>query len=174
VSPNQGWVCGRNGTILHTTDGGQTWEQQVSGVDTTLFDIDFADSLRGMIAGNSVVLFTTDGGHTWQRTLSGVAEERNQEIESRGNPRILAASNPASPVVFYVTGCRGTFAISVFDAAGCLVRIIPGNRTGGLTAVVWDGRDQNGQPVGPGLYLARVTDPPGSATVKFTYLGLRR
>ncbi len=68
VDRNRGWAVGERGTILHTTDGGQTWEVQNSGVSTVLFDVEFSDSLHGVAVGDSnVVLITTDGGATWRR-----------------------------------------------------------------------------------------------------------
>jgi len=36
-----GWVCGANGTILHTSSGGETWELQESGVSVDLEDVFF-------------------------------------------------------------------------------------------------------------------------------------
>ncbi|MBM3316083.1 hypothetical protein FJY71_09685, partial [candidate division WOR-3 bacterium] len=33
TSPDEGWACGRSGTIIHTTDGGQMWTVQPTGVD---------------------------------------------------------------------------------------------------------------------------------------------
>lgn len=81
VSPTQGWGCGRNGTIIHTTDGGNSWILQNSGVDSTLFDIDFADSLRGIAAGSSAVIRTTDGGASWQLCAIGIEEDRRPKTE---------------------------------------------------------------------------------------------
>ncbi|MEO0025589.1 MAG: YCF48-related protein [candidate division WOR-3 bacterium] len=74
INRNYGWACGRNGTIIHTSDGGNTWVLQNSGADSTLFDIDFADTLRGMAAGNGVVVVTTDGGQHWSSTLIGIED----------------------------------------------------------------------------------------------------
>ncbi|MEO0079105.1 MAG: YCF48-related protein [candidate division WOR-3 bacterium] len=170
TSPACGWVCGRNGTILHTTNGGQTWINQNSGIDTTLFDIDFADSLRGMVAGNSVVLFTTDGGQTWRRTL-GLAESRPTLHFPNNRLQITVGRNPnAQGVLFRLTGVEGSYAIPIYDAAGCHVRTIPGYSRKDRTTVSWDGLNQYGQRVSPGLYLARLQSSAGTATVKFTYL----
>jgi len=36
---NDGWACGRWGTMLHTADGGKTWEYQKTGTDYTLSSI---------------------------------------------------------------------------------------------------------------------------------------
>ncbi len=68
VDQNEGWAVGEIGTIIHTTDGGETWEVQNSGISTVLFDVEFRDNMRGVAVGDSnVVLITTDGGNTWRR-----------------------------------------------------------------------------------------------------------
>ena len=50
--------------------------------------------------------------------------------------------------------------VEVFDLRGrCLWRVWragPSGREAGRHAVLWDGRDQSGRLVGPGLYLVRV------------------
>jgi photosystem II stability/assembly factor-like uncharacterized protein len=63
-----GAAVGEKGVILHTADGGSSWELQQSGVTDTLLDISFGDSLNGMAVGNkSIILKTVDGGKTWQK-----------------------------------------------------------------------------------------------------------
>ena len=60
------WVSGEFGTIIKSSDGGQTWTQQVSGLESTLFGIYFWDAMNGMTVGiDSVILVTADGGETW-------------------------------------------------------------------------------------------------------------
>ncbi|MBW2369098.1 MAG: hypothetical protein JRH15_14570 [Deltaproteobacteria bacterium] len=68
---NEGWACGRWGTIRHTTDGGKTWQAQNSGTDLTLSAIFFVDSQNGWAVGNvGTILHTTDGGKTWGKQES--------------------------------------------------------------------------------------------------------
>ena len=63
---NNGWACGRWGTILHTTNGGLTWGFQQSHTDFTLACIFFIDNRTGWATGNEgVIIHTTDGGKTW-------------------------------------------------------------------------------------------------------------
>jgi photosystem II stability/assembly factor-like uncharacterized protein len=73
ASADAAWVAGEFGIILASSDGGATWSQQTSSVDSTLFGISFADAQHGWAAGiDSVLLATADGGMTW----------RKQEIET--------------------------------------------------------------------------------------------
>jgi len=68
--PNEenGWACGRWGTILHTSDGGLNWIRQNCNTDLTLTSIFFIDSSSGWAAGNEgAILHTSDGGKTWKK-----------------------------------------------------------------------------------------------------------
>lgn len=65
-----GWILGNTGTILHTNDGGSSWEIQYCPVGGTFGDISMIDSLSGWIAGHGpdtsgYILKTTDGGTNW-------------------------------------------------------------------------------------------------------------
>jgi photosystem II stability/assembly factor-like uncharacterized protein len=69
----QGWACGRWGTILHTSDGGLNWERQKTPTDYTLSDIKFIDTKHGWAVGdNGTILRTVDGGLNWVREKSPV------------------------------------------------------------------------------------------------------
>ncbi len=65
-SEQQGWACGRWGTVLHTEDGGQSWVRQDSGVDYTLTSITFTDTKNGWAVGDvGTIIHTADGGRSW-------------------------------------------------------------------------------------------------------------
>jgi len=66
ADPSRGWAVGSNGTILHTSDGGQSWEVQVSGLEADLTHIQVYDTEKASIAGDfDGLLQTSDGGETW-------------------------------------------------------------------------------------------------------------
>ncbi len=72
-----GWATGHSGTVLHTTDGGETWEYQESGTQSTLRDVYFIDNLTGWAVGsNQTIIHTTDGGVSWsfQSIVGDIAE----------------------------------------------------------------------------------------------------
>jgi len=52
-----------------------------------------------------------------------------------------------------ITGRPGVTLIEVFSADGRRVRTL---RPGGAAGVVWDGRDERGRDVAPGVYLVRL------------------
>ncbi len=70
---NNGWVVGSEGTILHTTDAGESWIIQNSSVDVTLRNINFKTPLIGRALGDGVILSTIDGGTTWIKETTGSA-----------------------------------------------------------------------------------------------------
>jgi len=80
-----GWTVGEFGTIMATADGGRTWHQQSSPVDTTLFGTHFEDSKRGWAVGfDAVILHTTDGGVTWRRITAPLGERSFYDIALSG------------------------------------------------------------------------------------------
>ena len=61
-----GWICGENGTILHTSNRGEIWEFQESGVSVDLEDVFFWDMDNVWVVGDSgTILYTTDRGEHW-------------------------------------------------------------------------------------------------------------
>ena len=67
-----GWAAGEAGTIIRTTDGGDSWVVQNSTVQTFIMDIFFVDenlgwalTLKDVFPFNSVILKTTNGGDEW-------------------------------------------------------------------------------------------------------------
>ena len=67
-----GWAAGEAGTIIHTTDGGNSWDVQNSTVQTFIMDVFFVDknigwalTLKDEFPFNSVILKTTNGGNDW-------------------------------------------------------------------------------------------------------------
>lgn len=62
------WVVGDQGLIVHSDDGGKTWERQTSGTDAWLDSITFhVNGQQGWAAGSGgTILKTADGGKSWQ------------------------------------------------------------------------------------------------------------
>jgi photosystem II stability/assembly factor-like uncharacterized protein len=79
VDADHGWAVGfkgnsaiEGGTVLHTADGGKTWERQ--SPDATLWDVQFVDDQKGYAVGfdyigawGPPVYRTLDGGNTWKK-----------------------------------------------------------------------------------------------------------
>jgi len=67
-----GWAAGEAGTIIRTTDGGDTWKVQNSTVQTFISDIFFLDknlgwatTIEDVFPFNSIIIKTTNGGEDW-------------------------------------------------------------------------------------------------------------
>src|SRR4030095_11637776 len=74
VDANTGTVVGDYGTIVRTTDGGNSWTIQVSGTTQNLWAVSFIDANRGTAVGEGgTILRTTDGGNSWLPQSSGTA-----------------------------------------------------------------------------------------------------
>lgn len=123
---HHGWAAGHWGTIITTTDGGETWALQRSdtAVDRPLFGIHFSDATHGTAAGLwSLLLRTEDGGATWNETRlqappEGGKADRNllgmfgagQKIyiaAERG--MVLRSSDHGATWSYLDTGYKGSF-----------------------------------------------------------------
>jgi len=66
LDPNTVVAVGGFGTILRTTDGGDSWTLQPSGTTENLFGVSFVDANTGTAVGDhETILRTDDGGDTW-------------------------------------------------------------------------------------------------------------
>ncbi|HDP99497.1 MAG TPA: T9SS type A sorting domain-containing protein [bacterium] len=98
VDKNNGWVVGYvpesllppEGVIIHTRDGGESWEYQKSITGRVLYVVDFVDSLNGWALADSVVVFhTNDGGRNWNQEpwrgeFSFIDSQRGWRIGNNG------------------------------------------------------------------------------------------
>lgn len=93
VNEHVGWVVGGAGTLLHTTNGGETWVSKqlpTKYKGLWLSSVRFVSSMRGWIAGdNGVILATSDGGDNW-------------ELENAGNSNFLRGLTIAGENIFAV------------------------------------------------------------------------
>ena len=69
VNADVGWVAGKHGTIIHTTNGGKTWEAQLGGDPADRADdisvLHFLDERRGWAIQGRKTLHTRDG-ESWE------------------------------------------------------------------------------------------------------------
>jgi photosystem II stability/assembly factor-like uncharacterized protein len=74
VDASTAWVAGDYGTIMKTTDGGATWQRQVSGTTSVLHAIDAVNADTAWACGEDyTVLRTVDGGSTWTQLNPDIA-----------------------------------------------------------------------------------------------------
>ena len=72
IDSTTGWCAGRDGIIIHTSDGGKTWVEQNSTVQTFIVSLFFLDknlgwalTLRTTIPFGTTIIKTTNGGDEW-------------------------------------------------------------------------------------------------------------
>ncbi|MCP4728257.1 MAG: hypothetical protein GY863_24690, partial [bacterium] len=71
INSNLGWSSGANGTILATSDRGDTWSAQTSDTTVSLNGLFFTDANTGWVVGDSgVILNTANGGTNWSTQTS--------------------------------------------------------------------------------------------------------
>lgn len=70
-----GWAVGAWGTVIHTTDGGNSWVLQNDGLEYPFVSVCFINNRKGWIAGNTnlysnpVIISTTNAGLNWNYFL---------------------------------------------------------------------------------------------------------
>jgi len=64
----EGWICGEDGALEKTMDGGLTWENMSFGYNQNQ-DIHFWDENKGIVFGFVGVNLTFDGGQSWDSTV---------------------------------------------------------------------------------------------------------
>jgi photosystem II stability/assembly factor-like uncharacterized protein len=79
ISKNEGWAAGQDtsalsksgkGILLHSLDGGYTWQPIQIEIDEPFFLIvGFTSAREGWLVGNNKVYRTADGGKTWLTVL---------------------------------------------------------------------------------------------------------
>ena len=70
VGARRGWAVGHDAVVLHTSDGGETWELQFSDPEeeATLLSVWFENADHGIAVGSfGLAIETQDGGRSWER-----------------------------------------------------------------------------------------------------------
>ena len=146
-----GWVVGSvsrrdtvvDSLIIHTGDGGISWERQLPPVRQELIHLDFVSDERGWVVGaNGTILFTRDGGIQWTKQTSGT-EATLHYVDFR-NER-----------VGWVVGERGTMLRTTDGGETWSEVSLPVRST--LLSIRFVDED-NGWVVGRGGVILRTTD----------------
>ena len=99
--------------------------------------------------------------------ITGLLDE-TMAVEDGATPAVRALAitpNPSSgPVrIVFNAGIEGRSSITIFDAAGRLVRTLGPEHTGaGPLSVEWDATETSGRPLAGGVYFVRLDTPRGA------------
>lgn len=78
VDGREGWAVGTRGSLLHTVNGGASWDRQETGSSRDFMDLFFVDRNNGWIVGEGgIILRTLSAGLSWERQESPVEETLN-------------------------------------------------------------------------------------------------
>ena len=132
-----GWAAGHWGSILATSDGGETWtlQRHDTTTDRPLFGIHFTDADHGVAVGLwSLLLTTQDAGKTWNEVKlqappdGGKADRNLLGIFSRGKTVYVAAergmvlrSEDLTNWTYLNTGYKGSFWTGLALKDGTLI-----------------------------------------------------
>lgn len=95
LDARSGWAVGHDGVILHTTDGGETWELRrwAPEEEQPLLDVWFRDAERGFAVGAyGLLLVTGDGGATWSEQPLSDDEWHLNHVAGSASGRIYVAA----------------------------------------------------------------------------------
>ncbi|HYV57119.1 MAG TPA: YCF48-related protein [Candidatus Nitrosopolaris sp.] len=130
------WVVGEFGIIMASEDGGRTFHQQRSGVESTLFGVHFSDAERGWAVGiDSVILRTEDGGATWAPQRAPTQQRSLYDVFVQGARG-------------WVVGDQGTVLISSDGGGSWTVELLPIEFAARWIRSVWLTRTGVGLAVG--------------------------
>lgn len=80
------WIVGEFGVVMASSDGGLTWKQQHTPIESTLFGVRFVDARRGWAVGiDSNILHTENGGETWEIQHPPVMQRSFYDVTVRGD-----------------------------------------------------------------------------------------
>ncbi len=86
INASEGFVCGEFGTLMQTSNGGNTWHSITMDTTYALVDMDFLTKDIGFLVGNkpnsSKVFKTTNGGSSWQEFFHPQDLKQNEKINA--------------------------------------------------------------------------------------------
>ena len=153
VTADSGFVSGRGGTFLTTTDGGSSFTAEFGKITTQdIFSIEMLDSQRGWMAGENGFFVSTNNGGGIATSIEGpVAESIPSSIKLEQN-----YPNPFNPstTITYEVPVRSNVSLRVFNMLGQNVATMVNNesKTAGRHSIRFDAGN-----LASGIYLYRLT-----------------
>ncbi len=184
ISPIHGWICGNNGIVITTSNGGTNWISAFSNIHpnanlTSILGMSNSYTraiTAGLLSGNTaVVYFTSNGGASWQNTFMQTGGEIYGFAELSSMYDILLIGKPVGNrwTIF-----RSTNEGRNWDSAGCYLPQ-SGSETGFVNSVfaiegkAWFGTNNSRiyyLPNGPNWLVQSTSPEQNSSVVWFQYL----
>ncbi|MBD3370920.1 T9SS type A sorting domain-containing protein [Candidatus Fermentibacteria bacterium] len=144
------YVGTSNAGCYKSDDSGDTWEEFNDGLSESTVQVLAIDPGDYLFAG-------TDGGAVYRYGL-GVGVESGQTAPVPESS-LCAAPNPAvgSTTLRYSLSAATPLTLTIYDLSGRLVAtLVDSHLEAGEHSVVWNGTNDAGFDVGPGIYLTRL------------------
>lgn len=152
-------------------DGMHDLNDLVAGLGSTILDRALRISDNGIIVGDSHI-----GPHfgpyvpfilTPQPATSSAGNTPAARVSAHASPNPF---NPETTLRLTVPSA-GVVRVDIYRATGGhVITLLDGVVGAGTSMVTWNGRDGNGQAVGSGVYVVRLSTPQGAASEKITLL----
>lgn len=134
VDEDHAWVVGGGGTILRTTDGGESWKAAQSAPLVDLSAVFFLNSTSGWAVGRAgTILKSDDGGKNWVPQTSGTTVEI-QDIHFSDAKNGWAASDESLGSLYFTKDGGETWRRSEFGRGGSTIHFLDADH-----GVVWGG-----------------------------------
>jgi photosystem II stability/assembly factor-like uncharacterized protein len=80
------WAAGEFGIVMASDDGGRSWHQQETPIESSLFGVRFTDARHGFAVGiDSTIIRTDDGGASWRTVRPPIAQRSFYDVMIRGS-----------------------------------------------------------------------------------------
>ncbi len=66
ITENKGWIVGKYGTVMHTGNGGESWDLQYYDSTKLFRSVFFIDENDGWVGGKNYLIHTVTGGDSWE------------------------------------------------------------------------------------------------------------
>lgn len=148
INQYTGFISGEGGSIIKTTDSGNTWTLSwTGGWNVTIRDLHFFDPYAGIACGgNSLILKTTNGGFIGIEPISNEIPGKYNLEQNYPNP-----FNPSTNIKFSIPKLAGV-KLAVYDMLGREVEALVNQQlTPGTYEVSW-----NAAKFSSGIYFYRL------------------
>ena len=194
---NQGWdligAPALSGTVEDDPDGSVVamfgWEPQTQSyvaLDTMVADPQNAYWIMIFTAPSTVTVGGTAGA---QQAYPNLSKPSRSNILPPSPPQVLQTKemksipgqyallqnypnpfNPQTTIEFHIPE-PGHVLLTIYTVLGQKVRtLVDGYRSAGIYRITWDGRNQSGETVGPGIYLYEIKSGDFTKTKKLVFV----
>ena len=162
IDDSTGWAIGARGFLLHTRDGGSTWQRMETGTHADLHRIIFIDNGNvGYIFGENNTLLRYDGtGSTVIRDNSITPSTFNLD-QNYPNPF------NSETIIKYELIHPASVILKVYNITGKeVITLVDEKQIEGSYQIIWNGKDQFGKEVSSGVYFCLLRVAAFSQTRK--------